>query len=52
MVTERKAAEELLALNHVKLQEAAETQAAILNALPPQIALLNEKGEIFDAKFL
>jgi PAS domain S-box-containing protein len=38
-VTERKQAEE-------KIQEASETQAAILNALPPNIVLINEKGKI------
>ncbi|MFD2146042.1 PAS domain-containing sensor histidine kinase [Mucilaginibacter antarcticus] len=38
-VTEQKLAEE-------KIQEASETQAAILNALPPNIVLINEKGKI------
>jgi PAS domain S-box-containing protein len=38
-ITARKEAEE-------QLQEAAETQAAILNALPPSIVLVNEKGKI------
>jgi PAS domain S-box-containing protein len=38
-ISERKIAEE-------KIQEASETQAAILNALPPNIVLINEKGKI------
>ncbi len=29
-----------------KIQEASETQAAILNALPPNIVLINERGKI------
>ena len=45
-VSERKNAETLIAQNHIQLQEAAQTQAAILNALPPNIALVNEKGKI------
>jgi PAS domain S-box-containing protein len=38
-ITARKQAEE-------QIQEASETQAAILNALPPNIILVNEKGKI------
>lgn len=38
-ITERRLAEE-------KVQEASEMQAAILNALPPNIVLINEKGKI------
>lgn len=38
-VTEQKQAEE-------KIQEASENQTAILNALPPNIVLINEKGKI------
>ncbi len=38
-VTDQKKAEE-------QIQEASETQAAILNALPPNIVLINEKGKI------
>jgi PAS domain S-box-containing protein len=45
-VTERKQAEELIAFNHIQLKEASETQANILDALPPNIALLNETGKI------
>ena len=30
---------------HTILEEAASTQAAILNALPPNIAVLNKKGK-------
>lgn len=32
--------------HHQKLKEAADTQTAILNALPPHIALLDENGKI------
>jgi PAS domain S-box-containing protein len=45
-VSERKKNEELLEKNHVELQQALDTQASILNALPPNIALLNEHGKI------
>jgi PAS domain S-box-containing protein len=45
-ITERKNNEEQLQKNHSQLREASETQAAILNALPPNITLLNEKGRI------
>ncbi|MDB4919280.1 PAS domain S-box protein [Mucilaginibacter sp.] len=45
-ITERKDSEELIERNHQQLLEASATQAAILNALPPNIALLNEKGKI------
>ena len=45
-VSERKNAEAVIAQNHIQLREAAQTQAAILNALPPNIALLNENGKI------
>jgi PAS domain S-box-containing protein len=38
-VSEQKLAEQ-------QIQEASETQAAILNALPPNIVLINEKGKI------
>jgi PAS domain S-box-containing protein len=38
-ISERKQAEE-------RIQEASETQAAILDALPPNIVLINEKGKI------
>ncbi len=38
-ITEQKLAEQ-------KIQEASETQATILNALPPNIVLINEKGKI------
>ena len=38
-ITEQKLAEQ-------KIQEAAETQTAILNALPPNIVLINENGKI------
>jgi len=43
---ERKEAEDLIESNLIKLREASETQTAILNALPPSIALLNEAGKI------
>lgn len=43
-ITEKKRAEELIEQNNLRLREAAETQAAILNALPANIALLNEDG--------
>jgi PAS domain S-box-containing protein len=33
-------------LAELQIQEASETQAAILNALPPNIVLINEKGKI------
>ncbi|RYZ97991.1 MAG: PAS domain S-box protein, partial [Sphingobacteriaceae bacterium] len=45
-ITERKNTEEQIYQNHIQLQEASETQAAILNALPPSIALLNEHCKI------
>lgn len=45
-ITERKHNEELQQKHHEILQEASATQAAILNALPPNIALLNEQGKI------
>src|SRR6202012_154250 len=45
-ITEKKQAEQLIEQNNIRLREAAERQSAILNALPPNIALLNEKGVI------
>lgn len=42
----RKRNEELQAQSHAILEEAAAMQAAILNALPPNIAVLNKKGKI------
>jgi PAS domain S-box-containing protein len=45
-ITERKMAEAEIEQNHLKLIEAAAQQAAILNALPPNIVLVNEKGKI------
>jgi len=42
----RKRNEELQAQSRAILEEAAATQAAILNALPPNIAVLNKKGKI------
>ena len=45
-VSLRKRNEELQAESHAILEEAASTQAAILNALPPNIAVLNKKGKI------
>jgi len=45
-ITDRKNAEEQIEQNNIQIKEAAETQSAILNALPPIIALLNDKGEI------
>ncbi len=46
-ITERKAAELILLRQREQLQKANAQQAAILNALPPQIALLDSKGVIF-----
>jgi PAS domain S-box-containing protein len=45
-ITERKKNEVQLQKNNIQLKEASETQAAILNALPPNIVLLNESGKI------
>lgn len=45
-ITERKKAEEEIQQNHIRLLEASATQAAILDALPPNIVLVNEKGKI------
>jgi PAS domain S-box-containing protein len=45
-ITERKKAEAEIERNHIQLLEASSTQAAILNALPPNIVLVNEKGKI------
>lgn len=45
-ITERKKAEEEIHQNHIRLLEASATQAAILDALPPNIVLVNEKGKI------
>lgn len=45
-ITERKIAEAEIQKNHIQLMEASATQAAILNALPPNIVLVNEKGKI------
>jgi len=45
-ITDKKSAEELIERNNIQLQEAAETQTAILNALPPNIALLDQHGNI------
>ncbi|GAB2984768.1 hypothetical protein GCM10027049_23570 [Mucilaginibacter puniceus] len=45
-ITERKKAEAEIQKNHIKLLEASATQAAILDALPPNIVLVNEKGKI------
>jgi PAS domain S-box-containing protein len=45
-ITERKKAEAEIQRNHIQLLEASATQAAILDALPPNIVLINEKGKI------
>ena len=45
-VTERKEAEDEIAQNNIKLLEAAQTQASILDALPPNVVLVNEKAKI------
>ncbi len=45
-ITERKKAEAEIHQNHIRLLEASATQAAILDALPPDIVLVNEKGKI------
>ncbi len=45
-ITHRKNSEEQIEKNHIQLQQASQTQAAILNALPSNIVLLNEKGKI------
>ncbi len=45
-VTDSKMAEIEIQQNQIKLLEASQTQAAILNALPPNVVLINEKGKI------
>jgi PAS domain S-box-containing protein len=45
-ITQRKKAEAEIHQNHLQLLEASATQAAILDALPPNIVLVNEKGKI------
>ncbi|ASU34576.1 PAS domain S-box protein [Mucilaginibacter xinganensis] len=45
-ITARKNDEEVIERNHQQLLEASATQTAILNALPPNIVLLNENGKI------
>ncbi|RZA01831.1 MAG: PAS domain-containing sensor histidine kinase [Sphingobacteriaceae bacterium] len=45
-ITERKKAEAEIEKSHAQLLEASATQAAILDALPPNIVLVNEKGKI------
>ena len=45
-ITDKKNAEEQIERNNIQLKEATETQSAILNALPPCIALLDETGDI------
>jgi PAS domain S-box-containing protein len=45
-ITLRKKHEEMQVESNALLQEAADTQTAILNALPPNIAVLNKKGKI------
>ena len=47
-ITDRKLAEEGIERNHLKLIESTETQEAILNALPTNIALINEEGIIIE----
>jgi PAS domain S-box-containing protein len=45
-ITEKRKTDELLKQNNLRLKEAAERQLAILNALPPHIALLDAAGNI------
>lgn len=45
-ISDRKKAEAEIEKTHNQLLEASATQAAILNALPPNIVLVNEKGKI------
>lgn len=45
-ITENKRAEQVILDRQEELRKALEMQAAILNALPPLIALLNEDGKI------
>ncbi|MEO8884846.1 MAG: PAS domain-containing sensor histidine kinase [Mucilaginibacter sp.] len=45
-VTEKKRADEEIQNNHIKLVEASQKQEAILNALPPNVVLINKKGKI------
>ncbi|HVW12930.1 MAG TPA: PAS domain-containing sensor histidine kinase [Mucilaginibacter sp.] len=45
-ITERKRAEKQISEKQEELAEALEMQVAVLNALPPLIALLNENGKI------
>ncbi|MBS1532950.1 MAG: PAS domain-containing sensor histidine kinase [Bacteroidetes bacterium] len=45
-ITERKRAEKQISEKQEELTKALEMQAAVLNALPPLIALLNENGKI------
>lgn len=47
-ITDRKNAEAVLLEQKEKLQKANDQQTAILNALPPHIALLDSKGNIFE----
>ncbi len=47
-ITERKKAEAILFEQKEQLQKANEQQTAILNALPPHIALLDNQGNIFE----
>lgn len=45
-ITLRKHHQQMQEQNHAMLQQASATQAAILNALPPNIAVLNKNGKI------
>ena len=45
-ITERKKTEEQVEKSNIRIREAAEIQSAILNAMPPSIALLNKEGTI------
>ena len=45
-ITARKEAEAMVEENNARILEVLETQTTILDALPPNIALLNEVGEI------
>lgn len=45
-ITERKKSDATIEQNHIQLLQASKTQADILNALPPNIVLLNEFGKI------
>lgn len=45
-ITDRKNKEQQIEVSHAQLRQAADTQAAILNALPSHIVLLNEEYRI------